>query len=86
MYDLPKKMEVSEIYIAMFWDMFPIKPSRERVAAKARVSPSFAEKIVWELAETSHLLDPELVKLSWNKARGTGSFLTTKMEIFLLAL
>jgi hypothetical protein len=86
MYDLPKKMEVSEIYIAMCWDEYPMKPSRERVAAKARVSPSFAEKIMRELAETGHVLDPDLLKLSWNKARGVGSFLTTEMEIFLLAL
>jgi hypothetical protein len=63
-------MEMSESYIAMCWDMFPIKPSCEHVAAKARVSPSFAEKIMQELAETSHVLDPELAKLSWNKARG----------------
>jgi hypothetical protein len=32
------------------------------------------------------MLDPELVKLSWKKAGGIGSFLTTKMGIFLLAL
>jgi hypothetical protein len=33
------------------------------------------------------LFDPELVKLSWNTAQqGVGSFLMTKMEIFLLAL
>jgi hypothetical protein len=65
--------------------MFPIKPSHECFATKARLSLSFAEKIMWELAETGHVLDPELVKFSWNKARGAGSFLTTKMEIFLLA-
>jgi hypothetical protein len=61
-------MEVSEIYIAMCWGMFPIKPSREGVTAKARVSPSVAEKMMRELAENGHVLDPELVKLSWNKA------------------
>jgi hypothetical protein len=79
-------MEVSEIYIAMCWDMYPVKPSRECIRAKARVSPSFAEKVMRELAETGHVLDPELVKLSWKKAVGAGSMLTTKMEIFLLAL
>jgi hypothetical protein len=85
MYDLPKKMEVSEIYIVMCWAMFPVKPSRECVGAIARVHPSFAEKVMQKLAETGHVLDPELVKLSWNKARGVGAFLMTKMEIFLLA-
>jgi hypothetical protein len=39
-----------------------------------------------ELVETGHVLDPELVKSSWKKAWGIGSCLTTKMEIFLLAL
>jgi hypothetical protein len=48
MYDLPKKMEMSEIYIAMCWDMYPVKPSCERIGAKARVSPSFAEKVMQE--------------------------------------
>jgi hypothetical protein len=36
MYDLPKKMEVSEIYIAMCWEEYPVKPSCERVGEKAR--------------------------------------------------
>jgi hypothetical protein len=40
MYDLPKKMEVAEIYIGMCWAMFPKKPSCEQVGEKARVSSS----------------------------------------------
>jgi hypothetical protein len=68
MYNFLKKMEVSEIYIAICWDMPPVKLSCEHVGAKSRVSPSFTEKVMWELAETSHVLDPELVKLSWKKA------------------
>jgi hypothetical protein len=86
MYDLPKKMEVAEIYIDMCWTMFPEKPSLERVGEKARVSPSFAEKVMGELSETGHVLDPELVKSSWKKAQGIRSCLTMEMEIFLLAL
>jgi hypothetical protein len=46
MYDLPKKMEVAEIYIDMCWTMYPDKPSREQVREKSRVSPSFAEKVM----------------------------------------
>jgi hypothetical protein len=38
-YNLPKKMEVTEIYIEMCWTMFPIKPSHKHVRAKARVRP-----------------------------------------------
>ena len=45
MYGLPKKTEVAEIYLEMYWTMFPVKASRERVAAKARVSPSYAERL-----------------------------------------
>jgi hypothetical protein len=86
MYDLPKKMDVAETYIDMCWTMFPDKPSRERVAEKARVSPSFAEKVMKEISESGHVLDPQLVKSTWRKARGVGSCLTTEMEIFLLAL
>jgi hypothetical protein len=86
MYDLPKKMEVAEIYIDMCWTMFPEQPSGERVGEKARVSPLFAEKVMRELSETGHVLDPELVKSSGKKARGIKSCLTTEMEIFLLAL
>jgi hypothetical protein len=62
---LLKKREVSEIYIVMCWDTFPVKLSCECVRAKARVNPSFAEeKVMRELAETGHVLDPELVKSS----------------------
>jgi hypothetical protein len=86
MQDLPKKMEVAEIYIEMCWMINPVKPSPDWVGAKARVSPSFAEKAMYELAETGHVLDLELVKLSWKKAWGIGSCLTTEMEIFLLVL
>jgi hypothetical protein len=85
-YDLPKKMEVAEIYIEMFWSMYPEKPSRECVAVRARVSPSFAEKVMKELAETGHVLDPEWIKQSWNKSRGIGSCLSTEEDIFLLSL
>jgi hypothetical protein len=63
--------------------MFPVKRSREHFRAKARVSPSFAEKVMRALAETGHRLDPELVKSYWKKAGGIGSCLTTEMEIFL---
>jgi hypothetical protein len=48
MYNLPKKIEVAYISI------FPVKPSCERVGAKARVNPSFAEKVMRELAESGH--------------------------------
>ena len=41
MHDLPKKMKVAEIYLEMYWTMFPVKPSREHVAAKAQVSPYY---------------------------------------------
>jgi hypothetical protein len=70
----------------MCWTLFPVKPSHEHVGANARVSPSFAEMVMQELAVTSHVLDPELVKLPWMKAGSIGSFLMTKIEIFLLAL
>jgi hypothetical protein len=86
MYDLPKKMEVADIYIEMYWELFPLQPSRRRVAAKARVSPSFAERVIRELTENGHVLDPESMKLSWNKARGVVASLSTEEEIFLLAL
>jgi hypothetical protein len=32
---------------------------------------------MWELAETGHVLDPELAKLSWKKTVGVGAMLTT---------
>jgi hypothetical protein len=59
-------MEVAEIGIEMCWTIFPVKPSREHVSSKA--SPSFAEKVMLELGETGHMLDTELVKLSWRKS------------------
>jgi hypothetical protein len=89
MYDLPKKMKDESIrdLHSNVLGYVPIKPSRELVRAKARVISSFSEKVMQELAETTgHVLDPELVKLSWKKARDVKYFLTTKMEIFLLAL
>jgi hypothetical protein len=86
MYDLPKKMEVAEIYIEMYYKGFPVKPYRERVGAKARVSPSLAGKVMHELVETGHVLDPQIIKSSWKKVRGIGGCLTTEMEIFLLSL
>ena len=69
MYDLPKKLEIAEIYIDMYWTMFPVKPSRERVGARAHVSPSFAERVIRELSETGGVLDPELLKKSWKKKK-----------------
>ena len=86
MYDFAKKTEVAAIYMEMYWSMYPMKPSRERVAAKARVSPSYAETVIRELTETGHVLDPEELKLKWNRKKGIGAFLTTEEEIFLLSL
>jgi hypothetical protein len=34
LYDLPKKMEVADIYLDLYWSMFPVKPSCERLATK----------------------------------------------------
>jgi hypothetical protein len=62
MYDFPKKMEVADIYIDMYWSIFPVKPSRERVAAEAQVSPYYAERVIWELSETGEVLDPEILR------------------------
>jgi hypothetical protein len=76
-------MEVAEIYIKCAGQCFL---SSRRVGAKAGVSPSFAEKAMHELVEIGHVLDPELLKQLWNKARDIRSCLTTEMEIFLLAL
>ena len=42
MYDLPKTAEVADIYMEMFWELYPMKPFRVRVAAKARSSPSYS--------------------------------------------
>ena len=86
MYDLPKKMEVADIYIEMYWELFPLQPSRRRVAEKARVSPSFAERVIRELTESGNVLDPESMKLTWDKRRGVGAALSTEEEIFLLSL
>jgi hypothetical protein len=80
-------MEVAKIYIEMYYKDYPIKPSCERVGAKARVSPSFTGKIMQELAGTGHILDPEIIiKSSWKKVGDIGDCLATETEIFLLAL
>jgi hypothetical protein len=84
--NLPKNMEVTEIYIEMYWTMFPVQHSCRRVAAKARVSPSYAETVTRELSETGHVLDPEIMNQAWNKPRGIGVLLSTEEEIFLLSL
>jgi hypothetical protein len=86
MYDLPKKTEVADIYMEMYWRLYPVKPSRERVAAEARVSPYYAEIVIRELTETGHVVDPEILKQQWNKPRGIGALLSTEEEIFLLSL
>ena len=46
MYNLAKKIEIAEIYIDMYWMMFPVKPSQEHVGANACVSPSFTERFI----------------------------------------
>ena len=86
MYGLPKKREVADIYMEMYWRLYPVKPSRERVAAEARVSPSYAETVIRELTENGHVVDPEIIKQQWNKAREIGASLSTEEEIFLLSL
>ena len=86
MYDLPKKMEVAAIYVELYWTMFPEKPTCRCLAAKARVGVKYAFKIIKELSNTGHVLDPQVLKLSWTKPRTIGYCLTTEEEIFLLSL
>jgi hypothetical protein len=86
MYNLPKKMEVAEIYIHMYWTMFPVKPSRECVAAEAGVSPYYIERVIQEMLEIGEVLDPEILKENKDNAIGVGACLTTEEEIFLLSL
>jgi hypothetical protein len=86
MYDLPKKMEVAEIYIEMYWTMFPVKPSWDLVAARAHVSPYYAERVIRKLSEAGQVLDPEILKKLKNNDIRVGACFTIEEEIFLLSL
>ncbi len=79
-------MEVADIYLDLYWYMFPVKPSPDQLAAKAMVSPACAEKVIQKLADTGNVINPELLKLDWKKAKGVGSCQTTEDEFFLLSL
>ncbi len=85
-YDYRMKISVGRAYIQLFSDCFPASPTIASVAAKAKVSRTYASKVVSELLLTGTLVNPEIIKQQRKDDRVPTLQPTREEEMFLLSL
>jgi hypothetical protein len=57
---MPKKLEISYMYLDLCYEKYPERPSQWELAAWARISTKYAHKVILELTNTGSLTDPEV--------------------------
>jgi transposase len=86
MYDLRTKLEVGQVYVSLFAENYPTRPSIRAVAKEAKVERTYASKVVEEFVLTGTLIDPETIKQERLDERVPTFHLSVEEEIFLLSL
>ncbi len=83
---MPKKLEISYLYLALCHEKFPERPSQREFAARAKISTYYARKIIIELTNTGSLMDPEVTNSHRIRTKEKVLYLDPAEELFMLAL
>jgi hypothetical protein len=83
---MPKKLEISYLYLDICREMYPATPSQRDLASRAKISPKYARKIIIELTNTGSLSDPEVTNSDRIREKEKVLYLDPAEELFLLAL
>ena len=83
---MPKKLEISYLYLDLCYESYPERPSQRELAVRAKISPTYARKIILELTNTGSLTDPEVTNSERVREKEKSLYLDPAEELFLLAL
>jgi hypothetical protein len=86
MYQLPRKTEVTKVFLWLCKDVFPQRPTVNEMAKLSMLSWGFANQVITQLKALGAVLDPETMRKENNSVLGPGQKLSTIHEIFLLCL
>ncbi len=83
---MPKKLEISYLYLDLCYEKYPERPSQRDFAARAKISTYYARKIIIELTNTGSLIDPEVTNSDRIRSKEKVLYLDPAEELFMLAL
>jgi hypothetical protein len=83
---MPKKLEVGYQYLDLCIDKYPQRPTHHDLATLAKISKSYARKVIIELTNTGSLTDPEATNSENRRQKEKKYYLDPTEELFLLAL
>mgnify|MGYP002176993848 FL=1 len=83
---MPKKLEISYTYLDLCYEKYPERPSQRELAARAKISTTYARKIIIELTNTGSLTDPEVTNSERIREKEKVLYLDPAEELFMLAL
>jgi hypothetical protein len=83
---MPKKLEISYLYLDLCYKKYPERPSQCELVARAKISTFYAHKIIIELTNTGSLTDPEVANSERVREKEKLLYLDPAEELFLLAL
>jgi transposase len=86
LYLMPKKLEISYLYLDLCYESYPERPSQRELAVRAKISSTYARKIILELTNTGSLTDPEVTNSERVREKEKSLYLDPAEELFLLAL
>lgn len=85
-YEFTKKMSVGSAYLELWQEFYPIEPSINAVAKRAKVGWNYADRVVTELQHTGTLIDPLTYGDRTRFSLGVGECLSVEEDVFLLSL
>ncbi len=83
---MPKKLEISYLYLDLGYEKYPARPSQREFAARAKISTNYARKVIIELTNTGSLTDPEVTNSDRIREKEKVLYLDPAKELFMLAL
>ena len=83
---MPRKLEISYLYLDLCYEKFPARPSQRDLASRAKISTNYARKVMIELTNTGSLSDPEVTNSDRIREKEKVLYLDPAEELFLLAL
>jgi hypothetical protein len=83
---MPKRLEIGYQYLELCLDNYPKQPTHGALATQAKISESYARKLIIELENTGSLTDPEATNSEKRREKEKECYLDPTEELFLLAL
>jgi hypothetical protein len=85
---MPKKLEISYMYLYLCYEKYPERPSQRDLASWAKISTTYTRKVIIELMSTDMgcLTDPEVTNSERVRDKEKVLYLDPAKQLFLLAL